>query len=385
MDYIYCDNAATTRPRDEVIELTAKVMSEAFGNPSSLHAHGNKAKSYIETAREQCAKLINSTAYEILFTSGGTDSNNIAIRGSLSLIHDKKHIITTIIEHSSVYKTFQHLEKNLGYKVTWLGVDEQGFIDLNELSSAINEETALVSIMHANNEIGTVQNLEAIGAICKSKNVLFHTDAVQSAAKVPIDVKKANVDLLSVSAHKIYGPKGVGFLFKRRGVELAKIAYGGSQEQNLIPGTENVSGIASLGLAAELASKELDIEANRLRSLQAQIFDYLANCEGVYINGTTDLSRRVPGNINFSLENLSGEASVMRMNLKGVCVSSGSACSEGKIEPSRVITAIRRTSKELAYNSVRMSLGKFNTEKDLPLIIDTISSLLGKSVNKASK
>lgn len=376
---IYCDNAATSRPFDEVIETMLTVLRDDYGNPSSLHRQGQRAKKLLENARLQVANLIQAKSNEIIFTSGGTESNNIAIKGLIEWAKahtpNKKHLISCVTEHSSVYEIMCKLE-NDGYKASWLKVNEEGFIDLNELTALIDEQTLLVSIMHANNEIGTVQNIDAIGSLCQSKQVLFHTDAVQSAGKIPIDVRKSQIDLLSISGHKLNGPKGIGALFIGEGVSLQTITQGGSQEKGLSPGTENIAGAVGLGKAAELKLAKIESEMNRLRSMQKQLIDSVSLLPGVVLNGPKDLQRRIPGNVNISHEKIDGDKLVMQLNLRGICASSGSACAEGKIEASRVISSLYPLRPNLAHNSLRLSLGSFNQPEDIPQIIQALTEII---------
>ncbi len=384
---IYCDNAATTSTREEVIEAMLPVLREDFGNPSSLHKYGRKAKTLLANARKQVAALLNCEPTEVFFTSGGTESNNIAINGTVNYAKKhfphKKHIISTPLEHSAVYQPIKKLEDE-GYEVTWLKVDREGFVDLSELKSSINENTLLVSIMHANNEIGVIQDLEGIGQICKEKGVFFHTDAVQSAGKVEIDVKRFNLDALSISGHKIYGPKGIGILYIRTGAPIEPILFGGSQEKGFKPGTENLPGIVGIGKAVELRKQELMPEMERLRKMQTSLIECLSKIEGLVLNGPQDLNKRVPGNVNVSFEDIDGDSLVLHLDLKGICVSSGSACSEGSIEPSRVIASLYGEShRHYAFNSLRISFGLHNEEEDVEVVANAIEEIAFKM--RASK
>ena len=382
---IYCDNAATTRPFDEVIDLMADIMRNEYGNPSSLHKHGSKAKKLMETARQQVANLFNCSSNEVIFTSGGTESNNLAILGlagwARQMAPHKNHLISCVTEHSSVYAAFKRLEeekdpsgKNI-WQISWLPVNEEGFISLDELAELIGANTLLVSIMHANNEIGTIQDIDSIGRLCKAKGVYFHSDAVQSAGKIELNVTQSQLDLLSISGHKLNGPKGIGALFVREGIPLHPIMMGGSQERGLSPGTENIAAIAGLGKAAELKQLNLQKEAERLRGLQQALLEGFGDLAGITINGPKDLTKRIPGNLNLSFENIDGDTLVMRLNMKGICASSGSACSEGKIEPSRVILSLYPNKPHLAQNSLRLSLGHFNSAEELPQIIELIRQM----------
>jgi cysteine desulfurase len=380
-NFIYCDNAATTCTRQEVIETMVPVFAEDYGNASSLHKAGRKAKQLLDQARKQVATLLNCTPDEVFFTSGGTESNNIAIYGSIQSGKKnnptKNHLITSVIEHSAVYQPMKRLEGE-GYEVTWLKVDNEGFVNLDELKASIKPNTLLVSIMHANNEVGTIQDIDSIGKLCRDHNVIFHTDAVQSAGKVPIDVKKSNIDLLSISGHKIYGPKGIGILFIRQRVLIEPLLFGGTQECGLKPGTENLPGIVGIGKAIELRTQELEAEAIRLNAMQQKLIDELLQIDGTHLNGPKDLNKRVPGNVNISLQDIEGDTMVLHMDLKGLCISSGSACAEGSIEPSRVIAAIYPDCISYAFNSIRISLGLHNKEEEIPQIIETVTSIVQK-------
>ncbi len=378
---VYCDNAATTKTRPEVIEAMLEVLQNDFGNASSLHKYGRKAKKLLNSAREVCAKFLNCQNSEIIFTSGGTESNNMAILGALEFAQkhktNKNHFISTNIEHSSVYKPLKHLE-NLNYPVTWLKVNENGFINLQKLEESLKPNTLMVSIIHANNEIGSIQDLEAIGALCKKHNILFHTDAVQSAGKIVLDVEKYKIDLLSVSGHKFYGPKGIGFLFKRIDSPVLPILFGGSQEQGFKPGTENLASIMGLAKALECRINEMPAEKIFVQKLQKQLIDKLLQIPQTILNGSKDLEKRIAGNINISFEDLKSDALILHLDLKNICASSGSACSEGNIEPSRIITALYPNQQHLAYNSVRFSLGANNDESDILYIAETLSQIAHK-------
>jgi cysteine desulfurase len=388
MNIIYCDNAATTQTRPEVVESMLPVFAEYYGNPSSLHKFGRKAKQLLESSYAQVAKMFNCKAKEVFFTSGGTESNNIAILGAANYAKqqglNKKHIITTNIEHSAVYGPVKQLEQE-GWQVTWLKVNQEGFVDLNDLSKSLRPETLLVSIIHANNEIGTIQDIKAIGKMCRENGTLFHTDAVQSAGKVSIDVEECNIDLLSLSAHKIYGPKGIGILYVREVCNLKPIFCGGTQQKGLKPGTENLPGIIGLAKAVELRLLEMPAEELRLRSMQENLLSKLMQIPGLVINGPTDLTKRVPGNVNFSLEDVEGETLVLHLDMKGIAVSSGSACAEGSIEPSRVISALHPENQKLAFNSLRISLGLFNKAEEIEVLAEAISNIVNKLRERSGK
>jgi cysteine desulfurase len=385
---IYCDNAATTKTRQEVIEAMLTVFTEDYGNPSSLHKYGRKAKALLQNARKQVARLINCEPSQVFFTSGGTESNNLAIEGLAQNTQksggSKNHIISCLTEHSAVIEPIKQLE-NEGWKVTWLPVDKQGFIDLAQLEASISPKTLLVSIMHANNEVGTVQDISRIGEICKQKEVFFHTDAVQSAGKVPIDVKESNIDFLSISGHKIYGPKGVGVLFAKNPAALCPLIFGGTQEAGLKPGTENLPGIVGIGKAIELRMAEIESERERLIKMQSELAAGLLGISGLVLNGPTDWSKRVPGNLNVSFEDIEGDALVLHLDLKGISVSSGSACAEGSIEPSRVLAALYPQERHYAFNSLRISFGLHNTLQEVPLIVEAIKNVVAKMRTKTPK
>ncbi|MDJ0624761.1 MAG: cysteine desulfurase family protein [Candidatus Caenarcaniphilales bacterium] len=380
--FIYCDNAATTQTRQEVTKLLAEIDNESFGNSSSLHHYGQKAKNLLETSRETIAKFINAEPSEIYFTRSGTEANNLAILGLTdkvkSLNSNQKHIITSSIEHSSVDLPMKKLEAE-GWQITRLNVDEEGFIDFEQLEREVSEHTLLVSIIHGNNEIGTIQDIKRIADLCKKHNVLFHSDTVQSIGKVPVDVKEQGVDFLSISGHKVYAPKGVGVLYIKKGVSISPLFWGGGQEGNLIPGTENIPGIAGLAKAIDLRTEEMFSEAQRLKEIQQIFFDELIGISGIQLNGSRDLEKRIPGNINLSFDEIKGDVAILRLNLMGVCASSGSACSSGSIEPSKVISALypNRLPEECnwAANSIRLSFGLFNTREEALFVLDSIKKL----------
>jgi len=371
---LYLDYHATTPVDPRVLEKMLPYFTQNFGNSGSRnHAFGWKAEAAVEKAREQVAALIHATAKEILFTGGATESDNLAILGVAEMYKDKgKHIITCVTEHKAVLDPCKHLEEN-GYTVTWLGVDKNGQISLDELRNAITPETILVSIMHANNEIGTLQPVAEIGKLCKEKGVLFHTDAVQSVGRVPVDVEAMNIDLLSLSAHKIYGPKGVGGLYVRRRnprVRLAPLFFGGGQERGMRSGTLNVPGIVGLGEACEIARKELGSEAERIKQLRDRLWAGLQkNLDELYLNGhPTDT---LPGNLNVSFAFVEGES--LMMGIKDLAVSSGSACTSASLEPSHVLRALG-VREDLAHTSIRFGLGRFTTEADVDYALQRIVS-----------
>lgn len=373
---IYLDHSATTPVRSEVARLVTEYYNQSFGNPSSIHAFGREAKKGIEIAREQISHLINAKPEEIFFTSGGTEADNMAIIG-VAFAYQKKgrHIITTSIEHHAVLESCQYLERE-GFQVTYLPVDEKGLVDLDGLKSAIQEDTILISIMHANNEIGSILPIREIGAIAKKKKIIFHVDAVQSFGRLPIDVKQMNIDLLSASGHKIYAIKGTGCLYLRKGIKLSPLMYGGVQERKRRPGTENVPGIVGFGLATELAGQEMEKENIRLKDLRDKLIDgLLAKIPYAQLNGPR--TKRLPGNINLSFEFIEGESLLLMLDMKGIAASSGSACTSGSLDPSHVLMALG-LSHEIAHGSLRLSLGKDNTERDIDYVLKVLPGIVEK-------
>jgi cysteine desulfurase len=370
---VYLDHAATTSVDKEVVKAMLPYFSEKFGNSSSLHQWGQDAKEALESAREKAAKLINADPKEIVFTSGGSESDNMALKGVLAVNKNKNHIVTSAIEHHAIHTTCQELERQ-GFKVTFLPVDKGGLVNPEDVKKAITDKTAIVSVMHANNEIGTVQPIEEIGKICKEKNVVFHTDAVQSVGKIDVDVNKLNVDLLSASAHKLYGPKGVGFLYIRKGTKIEPLIQGGSHEFGKRAGTENISGIVGFGKACELAEKHLSEEGERLKKLSKYLVDgVLKKIDKSHLNGHP--TKRLPGTNNFSFDYIEGESLILHLDMKGIAASTGSACSTKSLEPSYVLTAIG-LSKVQAHGSLRLTLGKDNTTKDIDYVIDSLAEIV---------
>ncbi|HHW57915.1 MAG TPA: cysteine desulfurase NifS [Clostridia bacterium] len=374
MDRIYLDNAATTPVDKRVLEAMLPYYSDVFGNPSSLYSYGQEAKKAIEEAREKVAKALGADADEIYFTSGGSESDNWALKGVAYALKDKgNHIITTEIEHPAVLNTCRYLEKE-GFKVTYLPVDEYGLVKPEDLKKAITDKTILVSIMFANNEIGTIEPIEELVKIAHEKNVYFHTDAVQAVGNIPIDVKKLDVDLLSLSAHKIYGPKGVGALYIKKGIKIHSLIQGGTQEKNRRAGTENVPGIVGLGEAIELITKNLDSHINKLTFLRDKLINgILEKIPYVRLNGHP--TKRLPGNVNVSFEFVDGESLILNLDMAGICASSGSACTSGSLEPSHVLLAIGH-SKELARGSLRLTIGKDNTEEDIDKVLEVLPQII---------
>jgi cysteine desulfurase len=371
---IYFDNNATTRVVPEVFEAMAPFYAEFYGNPSSIHRFGSQVSERLGQARAQVASLIGAAdPVEVIFTSCGTEGDNAAIRGLLEMQPEKRQIITTQVEHPAILGLCQHLEKK-GYQVTWLGVDQDGMLDPDELREAITNETALVSIMSANNETGVIFPIEKIGEIVKSKGVPFHVDAVQAAGKLAIDVKNSPVDLMTVSAHKFHGPKGVGALYVRRGIPFPPFIIGGHQERGRRAGTENVAGIVGMGKAAELALKSQKDDSVRIRALRDELqLLLLESCPSARVNG--DKVKRLPNTLNISFRYLEGESILVLLDQHGICASTGSACTAGSSEPSHVLRAMR-TPADWLQGAVRFSLSRFNTEDEVRLINEKMPSIV---------
>jgi cysteine desulfurase len=372
MKKIYMDHAATTPVRKEVIREMLPYFDKKYGNASSLHSFGREARDAIETARQKIAKIINAEPEEIIFTSGGTGSDNMAIKGPTFVNKIKNQIITSKIEHDAVLESCKKLGE-AGFKVKYVDVDKNGIINVEQLKKSITNKTLLVSVMHANNEIGTIQPIEEIARICRQKRIYFHTDAVQTFCKEKIDVKKMNIDLLSASAHKIYGPKGIGFLFVRKGTKIGALVHGGGHEFGLRSGTENVTGIVGFAKAAELANKEMNSENARLKRLRDKIIQKLLKIEGTKLNG--DKEKRLSNNINISFKAIEGESILLKLDEKGIAVSTGSACSSKSLEPSHVLLAIG-CSHIQAHGSVRFTLGKANTDKDVNFLLAVLPKII---------
>ncbi|NMB66537.1 cysteine desulfurase [Candidatus Woesearchaeota archaeon] len=384
MKEIYFDNAATTRIDDEVLKEMIKYFKKEYANASSLHFKGRIAKEAIEKAREIIAKSINAEKEEIIFTSGGTESNNLILKGLFfSNYPEKDHIIVSKIEHDCILNSCKFLEA-LGAKITYLNVDSEGFVDLEELKKSITEKTFLVSIMHVNNEIGTIQNLEEIGKICKEKNVLFHTDACQSFTKVPIDVKKQNLGLVTLNSHKIHGPKGVGALYVKKGTLITPLIDGGGHENGKRSGTENVTGIVGFGKAVEISNTLNHKEGlKKMRELQEYLIKELSKIPNTRINGPIkDLDKRLCNNINVSFKNIEGESIMMLLSEKGICVSTGSACSSHSLKTSHVLKALNLIPLE-ANGTIRVSLSKYNTKEEIDYFLKNINTIV-KRLRKIS-
>ena len=370
---VYMDYAATTPVDPRVFKVMRPYFSKKFGNTMSLHSFGREAKKALEDSREKIAKVINANPSEIIFTSGATESNNLALKGVAFANKKKgKHLIVSSIEHHCVLDSARWLEKQ-GFEITYLKVDKYGLVDLAELEDSIREDTILVSIMHANNEIGTIEPIKEIGKICREKGVYFHTDAAQSFGKVSIDVKKMNVDLLTASSHKIYGPKGVGFLFIREGVEIEPLLHGGGHEFGLRSSTVNVAGIVGFAEAAEIARKEMKREAERLTKLRRRLERGVLKIKNSHLNGHP--TKRLPNISNFWFDFIEGEALVMYLDQKGIAASTGSACSSESLEPSHVLLAIGLKPHQ-AQGSLRLSIGRFTTKKEVDYVLKVLPEVV---------
>jgi len=374
MKLIYFDNSATTRTDKEVLDTMVPFTIEHYGNPSSLHSPGRESKLGMDKARDQVAKLLKAEPNEIVFTSGGTESDNLAIKGYAWANRGKgKHIITTQIEHHAVMATCEYLAKN-GFEITYLPVDSDGLVSTSNFENAIRPDTILASVMYANNEIGTIQPISALGAIAKSRKIAFHTDAVQAAGHLPIDVKAENIDMLSLSAHKFYGPKGVGALYVRKGIKLDPLLHGGGHERGLRSSTENVCGIVGLGKAAELAMRDMAEESKRLTWLRDTMIDgVLKTIPHSYLNGHR--TKRLPSNANFRFDFIEGESLIMQLDMYGFAASTGSACSTKSLQPSHVLLALGLRPEE-AHGSLRISMGKDNTEEDVRYLLEVLPKVV---------
>jgi len=371
---IYLDNSATTPLKKEVLDAMLPYLTEHYGNPSSIYKIGQEAKAAIETAREQVAAALGAAAREIFFTGCGTEADNWAIKGvALAKSKNGKHIITSKIEHHAVLHTLQSLEKQ-GFSVTYLDVDEYGKISLDELRAAIRPDTILITIMTANNEVGTIQPIAEIGKIAKEHNILFHTDAVQAIGSININVREMNIDLLSLSAHKFGGPKGVGALYVRNGVRPEIFMHGGAQERARRAGTENVASIVGLGKAISLATENIESKAAKISAMRDRLIKEIPEkIPYVKLNGhPTD---RLPGNVNFSFEFIEGESLLLLLDLNGIAASSGSACTSGSLDPSHVLLALGLP-HEIAHGSLRLSIGEINTDKDIDRVLEVLPNIV---------
>ena len=369
---VYMDHAATSPLREEALEAMLPYLKEHFGNPSSLHTPGREARKAVNEAREKVARALNAEPEEIYFTSGGTESNNIALWGTVKKSPGRGHIITSAIEHHAVLDVCKDIEKS-GYRVTFLPVDRYGLVSVEDVAAAIAPDTVLISIMMANNEVGTIQPIQEIGALARERGIVFHTDAVQAVGQIPVDVKKLKVDLLSLSAHKFNGPKGVGALYVRRGSALTPIFRGGGQERKLRPGTENVAGIVGMAPALELAVEELPEKTRLLQEMRDRLIRELTAMEAVTLNGHP--TRRLPGNVNVSFHYIEGESLLLSLDLQGVAASSGSACTSGSLDPSHVLLAMG-LDHQTAHGSLRLSLGRGNSHEDVDYLLSVLPPIV---------
>lgn len=376
MKSIYFDNAATTRLDDEVLQEMLPYLKENYGNASSIYKLGRESRKAVEESRERIAKVLNCKPNEIYFTAGGSESDNTAIKG-IAKVNKKKanHIITSKIEHPAVLETCKQLEKE-GFEITYISVDKNGVVDLKELKKSIKPTTILITIMFANNEIGTIQTIEEIGKIAKENNIYFHTDAVQAVGNVKIDVQKLNIDSLSLSGHKFYGPKGIGALYVKTGVKFEKFIDGGHQERNKRAGTENVAGIVGIGKAIELAYENLDEHNKKIKELRDYYVEQVKE-KIPYIKINGDMKKRLPGNSNISFRFIEGEGLLLNLDLKGICASSGSACTSGSLDPSHVLLAIGLP-HEIAHGSLRISIGKYNTKEEIDYLVENLVEIVNR-------
>ncbi len=379
MKTIYVDNAATTAMSDTAIKAMTPYLKNVYGNPSSLHTVGQVAEEALEDARVRFARLINADPKEIYFTSGGSEADNQAIRSAAAngLKKGKKHIVSTAFEHHAVLHTLKKLEKE-GFEVTYLDVGGKGLVTAEQVEKAIRPDTALVSVMYANNEIGTIQPIRQIGDACKRLGVVFHTDAVQAVGHIPVDVKADNIDMLAVSAHKFHGPKGVGALYCRRGIPLNSFIEGGAQERNRRAGTENIAGIVSMTAALEEACAHMSDNASKLTKLRDRLIDGLLKIPHSRLNG--DRQMRLPANVNMCFEGIEGEGLLLYLDAEGICASSGSACTSGSLDPSHVLLAIGLP-HEIAHGSLRISLSENNTDEDIDAILQAVPKVVAKLRN----
>ena len=380
MKTVYMDYSATTYVKPEVLEEMLPYFTEKFGNPSSFYEISRVTSRAVTEGRDKVAKALNCEPSEVYFTGGGSEADNWALKGIASAYKNKgNHIITTKIEHHAILHTCEYLEKN-GYEVTYLDVDEEGFIDLEQLKNAITDKTILVSVMFINNEIGTIEPIKEIGKICHERGVLFHTDAVQAVGHVPIDVKELNIDLLSLAGHKIYGPKGIGALYIRKGVRIHNLIHGGGQERGRRAGTENIAGIVGLGKAIELATSNIEEESKRLSKLRDRLIEGLLKIPHTRLNGPKDGSKRSPANVNVCFRFIEGESILLSLDFEGICASSGSACTSGSLDPSHVLLAIGLP-HEIAHGSLRLSLGAGSTDEDVDYILEKLPPIIERLRN----
>ncbi len=373
---VYLDNAATTALSPRVLEAMLPYYTSFYGNPSSVHAFGRDAKNGVDKARAQVARALGAEEDEIIFTGCGTESDNTVLLGVAQKLRDKgNHIITTAIEHHAILHCCEYLEKN-GYEVTYLPVDEYGRVSARQVAEAIKASTILVSIMFANNEVGTIEPIEDIAKVCREKGVLFHTDAVQAVGHIPIDVHKMGIDMLSLSAHKFHGPKGVGVLYVKRGLRLPSFIMGGAQEKNRRAGTENVAGIVGLGAAIEIATQEMDKNVERITRLRNKLMAGIeASIPEIKLNGHP--TERLPNNVNYSIKFIEGESILLMLDLNGIAASSGSACTSGSLDPSHVLLAMG-LSHEVAHGSLRLTLGDETTEEEIDYVLEKLPQIIAR-------
>ncbi|QUH30756.1 cysteine desulfurase NifS [Vallitalea guaymasensis] len=371
---VYFDNAATTSVHPEVLEAMLPYFTQNFGNPSSIYEIGQINKNAIDDAREQVAKLIGAKPVEIFFTSGATEADNWAIKGIAESYKNKgNHIITSTVEHHAVLHTCEYLEKN-GFEVTYLPVDENGLISIDDLKNAIKDTTILITIMFANNEIGTIQPIKEIGEVARENKIIFHTDAVQAIGQVPVDVEDMNIDMLSLTGHKLNGPKGTGALYVKKGIKLKAFIHGGAQERRRRGGTENVPGIVGLGKASEIAESNMEEKTKKLNKLRDKLIKGIKE-EIPYCKLNGDPVKRLPNNVNYSFEFIEGESLLIMLDMKGISASSGSACTSGSLDPSHVLLGIGLP-HEIAHGSLRLTLGIDNTEEDVDYIIEVLPGIV---------
>lgn len=374
--FVYADNSATTKISERVLKAMMPYLTEEFGNASSLYALGGRAREAVDTAREQIASAIGASAREIYFTSGGSEADNWAIKGAAKamLRKNKKHIISTKFEHHAVLHTLKALERE-GFEVTYVDVNSNGVVRVEDIKAAMREDTGLVTVMYANNEIGTIQPISEIGALCRERGVVFHTDAVQAVGNVPIDVKEQNIDMLSMSAHKFHGPKGMGALYIRRGTVLPTFIDGGSQEFGRRAGTENTAGIVGMGVAISEAVATMDERNENNRKIRDYIINEALKIEHSRVNG--DMENRLSGNVNMCFEGIEGESLLLMLDYNGICASSGSACTSGSLDPSHVLLSIGLP-HEIAHGSLRLSFGDGNTFEDAEYIMSVLPDIISR-------
>ena len=375
--FVYLDNAATTSTKPEVVEAMLPFFTENFGNPSSVYDFAAKNKKAVNDSRQQIADALHADIRDIYFTAGGSEADNWALVATAEAYGNKgKHIITSKIEHHAILHTCEYLEKTRGFDVTYIDVDENGILKLDQLKAAIRPDTILISVMFANNEIGTIQPIKEIGSIAKEHGILFHTDAVQAFGQIPIDVDEMNIDMLSISGHKLHGPKGIGCLFIRKGVKIRSFIHGGAQERKRRAGTENVPGIVGIGKAVEIATETMEARMKQETELRNYMIEKIEkNIPYCRLNG--DRTRRLPNNVNFSFQFIEGESLLIMLDMEGICASSGSACTSGSLDPSHVLLAIGLP-HEIAHGSLRLTLGDETTKEDVDYVVEKISGIVDK-------